>query len=175
LWTSGVDLSHVAARRACAGSAATVANAEQLPFRAHSFDRVTCLGSLEHFPHPELGAAEISRVLRPEGLALIFVPNLLFLGHLYFGITAGTEPSEGGQHFSETFHTIRGWEDVLAGGGLRVVGCYPWNRMYATRKVPPLVVRAWNAASALVPLTVAYAYAFICAADAVPLHRPAAP
>lgn len=160
----GVDLSEVAlghTRRAL-GSTATLGDGQALPLRDASCDHVTCLGSLEHFPSPAAGAREIARVLKRSGTALIFVPNLMFLGHVYFGVRHGIQPSEGGQQFSETFMTSRGWHELLEGAGLRVRATHPWNEIWASEKVSPLIMRTWNAVSQFVPLNGAYAFGFVC-------------
>ena len=47
----------------------------------------------------------------------MFVPNLFFLGHVWFGLRHGAQPSEGGQDFSETFRTSEGWRSLLEGSG----------------------------------------------------------
>ena len=139
-----------------------VGDAEQLRFPDSSFDVVTCLGSLEHFPSPERGAAELARVVRPSGRAIVFVPNLFFLGHVWFGLRHGAQPSEGGQDFSETFRTSQGWRSLLESSGLRVEGWHPWNRIHATEKVGRTTMRVWNAVSRLVPRHGAYAFAYVC-------------
>lgn len=51
-----------------------VASAEQLPYRDEKFDAVLCFDVLEHCEHDGKAAAEISRVLKPDGLAIITVP-----------------------------------------------------------------------------------------------------
>lgn len=161
----GIDLSGVALGRAQSRlKAPRVAqgDAQRLPFADASFDHVTCLGSLEHFPEPAAGAREIARVLKGSGSALVFVPNLMFIGHLYFGLRYGTQPSEGDQQFSETFMTSRGWQGLLEGAGLRVQAVHGWNEIWATKKVSPNVVRLWNAASRFAPLNGAYAFGFVC-------------
>lgn len=139
-----------------------VGDGEQLPFPDSSFDLVTCLGSLEHFPSPERGAAEIARVVRADGQAIVFVPNLFFLGHVWFGLRHGTEPSEGGQGFSEAFHTSAGWRSLLENAGLVVERCEPWNKIHASAKVGRTTMRLWNAVSPLVPRHGAYAFAYVC-------------
>jgi SAM-dependent methyltransferase len=47
-----------------------------LPFENDSFDTVLCTQVLEHVPDAELAMAEIARVLRPGGHALLTVPFL---------------------------------------------------------------------------------------------------
>jgi SAM-dependent methyltransferase len=54
---------------------------EHLPFRAASFDWVMCKGALDHFPDPYKTMEEISRVLKPDGKAVISVANFESLGH----------------------------------------------------------------------------------------------
>ena len=48
-----------------------VASAEKLPFADKSFDLVLCLETLEHAERPWLIAAEIERVLKPNGIAVV--------------------------------------------------------------------------------------------------------
>jgi ubiquinone/menaquinone biosynthesis C-methylase UbiE len=47
------------------------ADAERLPFEAASFDTVVVTFTLCTIPHPEVALAEIRRVLRPQGRALV--------------------------------------------------------------------------------------------------------
>lgn len=47
----------------------------QLALPAASFDRVICTEVLEHTVDPEAILAEIRRLLRPDGLAILTVPN----------------------------------------------------------------------------------------------------
>jgi SAM-dependent methyltransferase len=161
----GVDVSPAAiefARKAAPAADLHVGDAEHLPFADGSFDLVTCLGSLEHFPSPERGAAEIARVLGQCGRAIIFVPNLFFLGHIWFGLRRGTEPSEGGQAFSETFHSFEGWRSLLESAGLLVERWQAWNSIHASEKVSHTTMRLWNALSRFVPQHGAYAFAYLC-------------
>ncbi|MBA2567923.1 MAG: methyltransferase domain-containing protein [Actinobacteria bacterium] len=165
LRVSGVDLSDLAveaARRRVPAAEVRVGEAESLPFEADSFDLVSCLGSLEHFPDPVASAREMQRVLKPSGEALIFVPNLFFLGHIWFGLRRGTQPTEGGQSFSEVYRSSEGWRDLLVQAGLTVREFHPWNHIYATNRVSPAATRFWNLVSRAVPRNGAYAFAFIC-------------
>jgi SAM-dependent methyltransferase len=161
----GLDVSPAAielAAKRLPGADLRVGDAEQLPFELSSFDLVTCLGSLEHFPSPQRGAAEIARVVRPDGRAIVFVPNLFFLGHVWFGLRHGTQPSEGGQDFSETFRTSEGWRSLLEGSGLVVERWEPWNTIHASEKVGRATMRLWNVFSRVVPRHGAYAFAYVC-------------
>jgi SAM-dependent methyltransferase len=162
----GVDLSPVAidAARARLGGDAELhlGSGEQLPFDDDSFEYVTCLGSLEHFTDPLQGAREIARVLRPDGTALVLVPNLFFLGHVWLGLRHGTQPSEGNQQFSEMFLTSEGWRDLLERGGLRIRSLHTWNFVHASRKVSPTTMRVWNALARFIPKNASLYFAFEC-------------
>jgi SAM-dependent methyltransferase len=46
-----------------------------LPFKDDSFDRVLSFGSIEHFPDVVAGLREMSRVMTPQGRAVVVVPN----------------------------------------------------------------------------------------------------
>ena len=48
---------------------------ESLALPAESFDRIICTEVLEHTEDPEAILAEIARLLRPDGVAVITVPN----------------------------------------------------------------------------------------------------
>lgn len=68
-----------------------VASAEQMPIPDGSIDSVLCTQLLEHVPHPWKVFAEIHRVLRPSGKAVLTVPQLNELHeepHDYFRYTA---------------------------------------------------------------------------------------
>lgn len=52
----------------------------RMPFEDESFDCITCGWVLEHLPDPQPGLAEIERVLRPGGSALILATEDTFSG-----------------------------------------------------------------------------------------------
>lgn len=162
----GVDLSPVAidAARERLGADADlrVGSGEHLPFDDDTFEYVTCLGSLEHYSDPLQGVREIARVLRSDGTALILVPNLFFLGHVWLGLRHGTQPSEGHQQFSEMFLTSEGWRNLLEHGGLSVRAMHTWNIVYASRKVGPATMRVWNALARFIPKNASLYFAFEC-------------
>src|SRR5262249_36836454 len=72
---SGVFLE--TARRNLAGYDARFVKGEidKLPIPDASYDRITCTEVLEHTVDPEAILATIARLLRPDGVAVITVPN----------------------------------------------------------------------------------------------------
>ncbi len=53
----------------------TISDVRAIPFRDRSFDAVYSMGTVEHFDETETALAEIFRVLRRGGRAIIGVPN----------------------------------------------------------------------------------------------------
>jgi SAM-dependent methyltransferase len=73
--TVGVDLDAVA----LAGQAreTVVADMRELPFPDASFASVLAVQSIEHVPDPERVLTEVTRVLEPDGVAVLVTPNRL--------------------------------------------------------------------------------------------------
>jgi SAM-dependent methyltransferase len=57
--------------------AIAVADVRALPFPSDSFDLVYSMGTIEHFAEYQAAAAELYRVLKPGGTAIVGVPNKL--------------------------------------------------------------------------------------------------
>lgn len=132
------------------------AEGEAVPFEDRAFDRVTCLGSLEHFGDPGRGVAEIARILRPDGLSLIVVPNRRFVGWL-LRREAGTEQKE----VAELLLDEEGWREILESNGLRVLRAEkePWHTKPQRSAVGRLALRiAWG----MIPRRWTYQFAFVC-------------
>ena len=49
--------------------------AEYLPFKTGSVDSILCKGALDHFAYPDKAVEEMSRVLKPQGKAVILIAN----------------------------------------------------------------------------------------------------
>jgi ubiquinone/menaquinone biosynthesis C-methylase UbiE len=166
LQLEGIDHSAFAvanASRRLPGVRLRVGDAMRLPYKSASFDTVTCLGSLEHYPSPEKGAAELARVLKPGGKALVYVPNQFFLGYIYLVWRTGETPHEAGQNEYERFETRQGWEALLTRQGLRVVEVRKHNEMFATERVPAWVKTLYGLfVEPFVPLNLSYCFAFYC-------------
>jgi ubiquinone/menaquinone biosynthesis C-methylase UbiE len=176
LKVEGLDHSAYAVRHARAlvpQAKVRVGDAMKQPYPANSFDLVTCIGSLEHYPDPEKGLAEIHRVLKPGGKAFIYVPNLFFLGYILLVWRTGETPHEAGQNEYEHFETRQGWEDMLKKHGFSIQSVVKHNEMYATRRVPAFLrwgyrvfVERW------VPLNWSYCFGFYVVKAAQTAARP---
>lgn len=57
-----------------------VADMRALPFEDGSFASVLAVQSIEHVPDPDRVLAEVTRVLRPDGVAVFVTPNRLTFG-----------------------------------------------------------------------------------------------
>jgi SAM-dependent methyltransferase len=82
---------------------ADVVSGEFLPFADESFDLVMCIEAFHYVPDPEKGVAEMARVLRPGGHAVVAVPfvweyDRTILEHRYTG--------------PELASLFAGWEEV---------------------------------------------------------------
>ncbi len=73
----GLDRARPAVRARRGGARFVCGELERLPFAAGRFDRVTSFQVVEHFADPTDHLAEIVRILRPGGLALLSTPNRL--------------------------------------------------------------------------------------------------
>lgn len=78
----GIDISEPTLRQAQSTFAerwralrSAVADVRHLPFRTDSFDAIYSMGTIEHFAETETAVAEIARVLKPGGRAIVGVPN----------------------------------------------------------------------------------------------------
>ena len=122
LGTYGIDISTAALRRArdlSPLSGVVAGDGEALPFPARSFDYVTCIGSLEHFPHPMRGVQEMARVLKQGGTACVLVPNTYsLLGNIKYVWHTG-DIFDDGQPL-QRYGTHTAWQKLLEGSGLLV-------------------------------------------------------
>jgi ubiquinone/menaquinone biosynthesis C-methylase UbiE len=144
------------------GVKAKVGDALATKYPAKHFDTVTCIGSLEHYPDSVLGLREIHRILKDDGQALIFVPNLFFLGYIYLVWRTGEPPHEAGQNEYERFETRRGWEELFEKVGFQVESCEKYNEMVATQRMPNFIRVLFNwFVAPLVPLNLSYGFSYV--------------
>jgi ubiquinone/menaquinone biosynthesis C-methylase UbiE len=81
------------------------ADGTRLPIADASFDRLYCNGALEHFPDVRKGLSEVARILRPDGLGVLIVPNFY---------VKTEQPMEFRTHYW-------GWRRMLESSGLNVL------------------------------------------------------
>lgn len=159
----GVDISSVAIAQAPTSikKLLQVASAEKLPFIKNSFDCVTCHGSLEHFTNQAQAIQEISRILKPHGIAYITVPNLMFIGHIYMNLRYGEMPNEAGQ--PEKSFTFQAWKNLLEKNGLQVINYQKYNDIFASNRVSFLTRVLWQKIFRhFVPVNLSYSFIFYC-------------
>ena len=122
------------------GAPVVVATADSLPFRDASFDRIVCQGSLDHFPKPREFMRELSRVLKPDGKAVIGISNFdslsCRLGRGLYGLSErfGRDVYNGRSYWQiPDNHTFKGTYKVLRDLGqpyLRLEACYGISLMW---------------------------------------------
>lgn len=157
-----IDIAGAALERAfekLTESTGVVAEASQLPCRSGSFDCVLALGSLEHSTNVDRALAEVARVLRPGGTAIIVVPNSEVLHGLWHGTEQASAVSEDRRSVGES-------EAALAAAGLEVDTVEKELERFHFRASQPAVSRAWTAVAramlASVPLRWTYQFLFVC-------------
>ena len=105
-----------------------VADAHALPFPADRFDAVLMSHVLEHLDNPSQALSEVHRVLRPEGVAVITVPNAgYWRARLYRGRYKWYRLDREGR-FHHSYFTPRTLADSLEEAGLELM-TYPAVRL----------------------------------------------
>jgi SAM-dependent methyltransferase len=118
LVTAGIDLSQEAvqvAREVTPQSHIILGTSDALGFADGTFDYVTCLGSLEHYPDKDKALSEIRRVAKEDALFCITVPNSDFI--LWQLFRYGTEQ----QDIIETPMRLGEWMQLFGRNGFRVL------------------------------------------------------
>lgn len=171
----GSDISAYAiavARKVVPSATFSVDDGEDLSFKGNQFDYVSCLGGLEYYSNPVKGAAEIARVLKKDGTALIFVPNLMFAGYIWLAFRNGLMPTHGGtgkngeqvyDYNQEKFYTYQGWKNILEKGGLRIEATSIYSYLGSTRFAPRFLLSLYNILlHKLIPFHLSYSFIFVC-------------
>lgn len=158
-WSVGVEIVERALRLARARMERVpllAAEGEALPFADRSFDRVTCIGTLEHFTDPAAGVGEVARVLRTDGLALIVVPNRRFIGW-HVRRRQGTEQRDA----AELLLDEREWTELITRNGLECIRSEkePWHTKPVASRAQRLLLR-W--AQRIIPRRWTYQFALLC-------------
>ena len=147
--------------------AMNVGDAERLPYGDNTFDYVTNIGSLEHYLRPRWAVREMSRVLKPEGLACIRLPNTFgLLGNILYVWRTG-DVYDDGQPL-QRYGTPKQWQSLLEENGLHIVRALKYERewprtwadLYWYCLRPHKLVRVML--SALIPLNLSSFLVFLC-------------
>jgi SAM-dependent methyltransferase len=171
----GIDLSDQAAcltHRALGETLAATGDGETLPFADDTFDYVTNIGSLEHFLNMEWGVREMARVLKPDGLACILLPNAFGLTWSVWQAWRTGDLADDGHQPIQRFATRAAWQALLENNGLKVqrlVGYeQSWPRSTAERRFylsrPKELILLLL--SPLIPTNLARCFVFLC----IPTH-----
>ncbi len=163
----GLDLAAQAIKKG-QGEHLIVANGQRLPYPANSFRYLTNIGSLEHYVDPAAGIREMARVLDPEGIACILLPNTFsLLGNMLSAWHEGRTADDGQpiQRYAARYE----WQDLLEAGGLRVLRTYKYEceppRSWQDLKQkylrhPKALIRLLL--TPLIPLNLANSFVYIC-------------
>lgn len=129
----GIDLSSEAlkiARQEFPKANYALSVAENMPFEPKSFDVVTCLGSLEHFLNIEQALAESKRILKPGGIFLAMVPNIMWYQDILSVLLTQNRKSRNQTH--ELFASYEEWKEMLEAAGFKIVKALKYNGIAKT-------------------------------------------
>ena len=145
--------------RAEQGLSSAVSDVRRIPFRDASFDAVYSMGTIEHFAETEQALAEIFRVLKPGGTAILGVPNrrdpflrpllvavLYRLGLYGYGFEKSYSRTTFGRMLSAAGFSVTGENGILfIPGWLRMLdlACHSWCRPLAHLTGPAVRLFAW--------------------------------
>lgn len=124
----GIDISTVAlqkARKMVPHAKVIIGDSENLPYSDNYFDFVVNLGSLEHFLNIDRAVREMARVCKPDGMTLIIVPNLYYLGTVWKAYRTGYGEDQGQEGTS--FLTIEEWKTKILENDLQIVSIEGYN------------------------------------------------
>lgn len=132
----GIDLSYQGLTEVAAVAPASalwlVSNGEQIALPDACADCVLCIGSLEHYDDPQQGAAELARILKPQGRACIILPNLFGLfGNIQYMRRHG-EVFDDGQP-RQRYATRGTWERIIRRAGLTPERTLGWSEINRPR------------------------------------------
>jgi SAM-dependent methyltransferase len=149
------------------GAHLVAANGQQMPYADGTFHYLTNIGSLEHYVDPAEGVREMVRVLAPDGVACVFLPNTFsLLGNMLYAWHNGRTADDGQpiQRYAARFE----WQDLLEAGGLAVIRTHKWE------STPPMSLKdLWEylrrpkafirlCLTPFLPLNLSNSFVFIC-------------
>ena len=153
----GVDISDKALDIACKngnGNFIALANGENLPFGESTFDYVVNLGSLEHFLDMNNGIKEMARVVKPDGVVCIMVPNFFPLYEILHALRTGDGRKQ--NQDLERFLCVNEWREIINLNGLKVRKIIKYNGKGWDKNIKRLLLRY------ITPLNLSDHFVFIC-------------
>ena len=96
-----------------------ISDGEQIAMKEQCADYVTHIGNLEHYQNPELGVQEVARLLKPDGTAIILLPNGFSIAGNVQHVRRTGQVFDDGQPI-QRYNTRQGWQDLLEANGLTV-------------------------------------------------------
>ena len=144
-----------------------LADGQHIPVLDRSFDFVTNLGSLEHFLDPAIGIREMARIVRPDGLVVILLPNAFYLADLVWWVwRKGRSPSH--NQILERFAAHADWQELLEANGLQIKASFRYNFMFPRsqldwqhyRRFPRKLLNV--AIAPFVPFNFSYSFLYVC-------------
>lgn len=153
---SGMDLSSSAlaiAKRECPDASYLLSCAESIPLNNQSFSGITCLGSMEHFLDIPRFLAEVRRLLKPDGVFLVMVPNIFWWKDLIAVLFKKIRVSRNQSH--ELFASWGEWSEMLEQNGFNLLRTYKYNGVSRT---------PWKnlVKSLVLPCRFSYHFVFVC-------------
>ena len=167
----GIDLSHNALKIGQAASEythLTVANSQELPYADNSFDVISNIGSIEHYVDMQTAVREMARVLKPNGRAVVLVPNTFsLLNNIWIALRQGRtsiDPYQPIQRYGARYE----WQELLEDNGLVVQKTIKYDRVKprTRNELKTLLSHPKELARLIlapfVPLNLAFCFVFIC-------------
>jgi len=96
-----------------------ISDGEQIALKSQCADYVTHIGNLEHYQNPDLGVQEVARILKPDGIAVILLPNGFSIAGNVQHVRKTGQVFDDGQPI-QRYNTRQGWQDLLESNGLTV-------------------------------------------------------
>lgn len=145
-----------------------VGDGQCLPFPDRCADIVMSIGSLEHYANPVEGVAQLARIVKPEGVVCILLPNAFgLLGNIRHVVRFGEVFDD--EQPIQRYATRRTWSIMLNNGGLQIERTVPfaefnrprtYNDFFWTYMRPQKFIKA--GIGRIVPLNLANHFVFLC-------------
>ena len=96
-----------------------ISDGEKIALQEGCADYVTHIGNLEHYQDPMAGVKEVARLLKPDGTAVILLPNgFSIVGNIQYVRRTGWVFDDGQP--LQRYNTREGWRELLESNGLTV-------------------------------------------------------